>query len=103
MTHSVLMAREGIRHTMASYSMAGDRLRAEDFTAVFTEDAILETEGVPAQDAFRHVGRQAIHDWRMHLKPSRTLEDLARMIGPMIRGWIDYYGRFYRSEQYSST
>jgi len=47
--------------------------------------------------------RQAIHDWRMHLKPSRTLEDLARMIAPMIRGWINYYGRFYRSEQYSST
>lgn len=63
MTHSELMARESIRHTMASYTMAGDRLRAEDFIAVFTADAILETEGVTVQDAFRHVGRQAIHDW----------------------------------------
>jgi ketosteroid isomerase-like protein len=63
MTNAELLARESIRHTMASYTMAGDRLRAEDFIAVFTEDAILETEGVPAQDAFRHAGRQAIHDW----------------------------------------
>ena len=45
--------------------------------------------------------RQAIHNWRMHLKPDKTLEDLARMFGPMIRGWIDYYGRFYKSELYS--
>ncbi|MEA4884637.1 MAG: group II intron maturase-specific domain-containing protein [Clostridia bacterium] len=45
--------------------------------------------------------RQAIHNWRMHLKPDKTLEDLARMLDPMIRGWINYYGRFYKSELYS--
>jgi SnoaL-like domain len=63
MTDAELLAREGIRHTMASYTMAGDRLQTEKFVAVFTEDAILETEGVPEQDAFRHVGRQGIRDW----------------------------------------
>lgn len=41
-------------------------------------------------------------DRRMHLKPDKTLEDLARMFGPMIRGWINYYGRFYKSELYSA-
>ncbi|MEA4884113.1 MAG: group II intron reverse transcriptase/maturase [Clostridia bacterium] len=45
--------------------------------------------------------RQAIHSWRMHLKPDKTLEDLARMFNPIIRGWINYYGRFYKSELYS--
>jgi SnoaL-like domain len=63
MTNSELLARECIRHTMASYTMAGDRLQTEDFIAVFTEDAILETEGVPERDAFRHAGRPAIHAW----------------------------------------
>ncbi|MGB8366475.1 MAG: nuclear transport factor 2 family protein [Rhizomicrobium sp.] len=57
MTIEELLAREGIRHTLASYNMAGDRARAEDFSAVFTEDGILETS------AFRHEGRQAIRDW----------------------------------------
>jgi hypothetical protein len=71
MTERELLARECIRHTMASYTVAGDRLQAENFIAVFTADAILETEGVPAQDAFRFVGRQAIHDWikRWHERP----------------------------------
>ena len=45
--------------------------------------------------------RQTIHDWRMHLKPDKTLEDLSRMFNPVVRGWINYYGRFYKSELYS--
>ncbi|MCL5123950.1 MAG: group II intron reverse transcriptase/maturase [Deltaproteobacteria bacterium] len=45
--------------------------------------------------------RQVIHDWRMHLKPDKSLEDLSRMFNSVIRGWVNYYGRFYKSELYS--
>jgi RNA-directed DNA polymerase len=41
--------------------------------------------------------RREIHDWRMHLKPDKTIDDLSRMFNPIIRGWITYYGRFYRA------
>ncbi len=58
-----LLAREGVRQTMADYTMAGDRLKADAFIAVFTEDAVLETDGVPEQDAFRYEGRHAIWGW----------------------------------------
>jgi len=58
-----LLARESIRNTMASYTLAGDRLRADDFVATFTEDGVLESDGVPEQDAFRYEGRSAIRDW----------------------------------------
>ena len=30
----------------------------------------------------------------------RTIEDLSRMFNPIIRGWIQYYGSFYKSELY---
>jgi len=63
MTVDELLARESIRHTMASYTMAGDRLRADEFIAVFTEDAVFASEGVPESDAFRYEGRQAIREW----------------------------------------
>ena len=39
-----LLAREGIRKTIANYTMAGDRLKTDAFVAVFTEDGIIETE-----------------------------------------------------------
>lgn len=44
--------------------------------------------------------RQEIHDWRMHLKPDKTLEDLSKMFNPVIQGWINYYGRFHKSGLY---
>lgn len=63
MTLDELLAREAIRKTMAAYTMAGDRLREEEFVAVFTEDAVLETDGVPERDAFRYEGRETIRGW----------------------------------------
>jgi RNA-directed DNA polymerase len=44
--------------------------------------------------------RREIHDWRIHLKPDKSIEDLSRMFNPIIRGWINYYGRFYKSHLY---
>ena len=29
---------------------------------------------------------------------NQTLEDLARLINPAVRGWMNYYGHFYRSK-----
>ncbi|MGO9933311.1 MAG: nuclear transport factor 2 family protein [Steroidobacteraceae bacterium] len=58
-----LLAREAIRHTMARYTMAGDRLRTDEFIAVFTEDAVLASEGVAESDVFRYQGREAIREW----------------------------------------
>ena len=45
--------------------------------------------------------QKTIRGWRMHLKPDKTIEDLSRMFNPIIRGWINYYGRFYKSELYA--
>ena len=63
MTVEELMAREAIRHTLASYNMAGDRLRLEEFLAVFTEDAVLESAGATPGEGFRCEGREAIRRW----------------------------------------
>jgi RNA-directed DNA polymerase len=44
--------------------------------------------------------RQTIRGWRMHLKPDKSIEDLSRMFNPVLHGWINYYGRFYKSALY---
>ena len=63
MSPAEAVARESIRHTLARYTIAGDRLRVEDFIAVFTQDAIMETDGVAAPDDFHFQGRDAIAAW----------------------------------------
>jgi RNA-directed DNA polymerase len=35
--------------------------------------------------------------WRLHLWITRSLDELADAINPIVRGWMHYYGRFYRS------
>ncbi len=41
--------------------------------------------------------RQQIRSWRLHHRTSQSLEELARAVNPVVRGWINYYGRFHRS------
>ena len=55
-----LLDREAIRKTIANYTLAGDRLRVDDFLATFTPDAIFESEALSKEKTFRYVGREAI-------------------------------------------
>ena len=50
-----------------------------------------------ADDAVKEIGR-TIKRWRLHSWSRYTLADLAQAINPIVRGWINYYGRFYRSK-----
>ena len=43
--------------------------------------------------------RATIRDWRLaSTRNNQHLEDLARLTNPMVRGWMNYYGRYYRSK-----
>jgi RNA-directed DNA polymerase len=43
--------------------------------------------------------RKTIREWRMaSTRNNQRLEDLARVVNPVVRGWMNYYGRFYRSK-----
>ena len=44
--------------------------------------------------------RQAMRKLGLHRRSYSDLEDLARLINPVTRGWINYYGSYYRSALY---
>jgi RNA-directed DNA polymerase len=44
--------------------------------------------------------RQETRRWKLHLRSDKSLEDLSRMLSPKVRGWINYYGSFYKSALY---
>jgi RNA-directed DNA polymerase len=44
--------------------------------------------------------RQEMRRWRLPQRSDKAIDDLARMWNPVLRGWIQYYGRFYRSALY---
>jgi RNA-directed DNA polymerase len=44
--------------------------------------------------------RQDMRRWRINLRSDKAIDDLARMWNPVLRGWIQYFGRFYKSAMY---
>ena len=52
-----------------------------------------------SKDALKRIGEE-VRSWRLHLRTGRTFGELARAINPIVRGWMQYYGAFYRSALY---
>ena len=44
--------------------------------------------------------RSEIRSWQLHLRSDKSLQDLSRMVNPILRGWVNYYGRYFRSRLY---
>ncbi len=59
----------------------------------------LFTAFVPAisREALTKISTE-IRRWRIHARTGHDLSDLAERINPIVRGWMNYYGRFFRSE-----
>jgi RNA-directed DNA polymerase len=49
-----------------------------------------------SKDALNKISA-AVRSWRLHLRTGHTFKDLARRINPIVAGWMQYYGAFYRS------
>lgn len=47
--------------------------------------------------ALKKIGR-VVRRWRLHRRIFHTFDELARAINPIVAGWMQYYGRFYRSK-----
>lgn len=56
------------------------------------------TSFLPAisREALNKLSR-VVRSWRLHRRTGSGESDLARMINPVVRGWANYYGRYYRS------
>lgn len=44
--------------------------------------------------------KKEIRSWQIHLRSDKNLTDLARMFNAQVQGWVNYYGRYYKSAMY---
>jgi group II intron reverse transcriptase/maturase len=88
--------REDFPHT--SFTFLGYTFRPRAARRV---DGVQFTGFVPAisKAALKRISRQ-VRSWRLHRQTGRTAAELARMINATVRGWMAYYGAFYRSALY---
>jgi RNA-directed DNA polymerase len=52
-----------------------------------------------SKDALNKISGE-VRSWRLHRKVNYSFAELARLINPIVAGWMRYYGRFYRSALY---
>lgn len=48
-------------------------------------------------EALKKMSRR-VRRWRIHTRTRHDLSELAALINPVVAGWMNYYGRFYRSQ-----
>src|SRR5882757_3423868 len=49
-----------------------------------------------SRDALKRIGA-AVRSWRLHRRTGLAFAEVAGRINPIVRGWMRYYGAFYRS------
>jgi RNA-directed DNA polymerase len=79
-----------------SFTFLGFTFRAR---SARNKDGVVFASFLPAvsREALKVMG-QRVRRWSVHRHVSSNLADLARWMNPIVRGWMQYYGRFYRTE-----
>jgi RNA-directed DNA polymerase len=77
--------------TFLGYTFRARNAPTRDGTSMFTGF-------LPAvsKDALKRMSEE-VRSWRIHLRTATELKDLAAWINPVVRGWMTYYGRYYRT------
>ena len=97
----IVYCKDGTRtgaHEHTAFTFLGFTFRAR---GARRKDGTGVTSFLPAvsTDALTRMG-EVVRSWRLHRRTGHSLAGLAAVINPIIRGWQQYYGAFYRSALY---
>jgi RNA-directed DNA polymerase len=94
----IVYCRDGTRrgsHEHTAFTFLGFTFRAR---GAQDKNGRRFTSFLPAisKDAMNKLSAE-VRSWRLHHRTGSTEYDLARRINPIVRGWMNYFGAFYRS------
>ena len=78
--------------TFLSYTFTARKAPTSDGKSIFA--AFLPAVSRAALTRRGHEVRR----WRIHCRTTADIATLAEWINPVVRGWMTYYGKFYRTE-----
>jgi RNA-directed DNA polymerase len=84
---------------LISFDFLGFQFRARKTMWVKPDRRIFAHNFQPAASpkALTRISRE-VRSWTLHHRSDKSLEELAAIYNPIIRGWIGYYGNFYRTQ-----
>jgi RNA-directed DNA polymerase len=87
------------RYPHTSFTFLGFTFRPRGARNPATGRMFLSFAPAISKDALNKISRQ-VRRWRLHRRIGFTFAQLAKTINPALAGWMQYYGRFYRSALY---
>jgi RNA-directed DNA polymerase len=86
------------RYTNESFDFLGYTFRSRKSKSRYGKFFINFSPGVSNKSKKKMC--QTIRGWKIQTQAGKTLEDLSRKYNPIIRGWINYYSKYYKSSLY---
>lgn len=85
-------------HSEIQFTFLGYTFRPREGRKKYGTNFTLFSPGV-SNEAKKKMN-QTMRGWKLHLRSNLSLEELARWVNPVLRGWVNYYGRFYKTALY---
>jgi RNA-directed DNA polymerase len=86
-------------HDAVTFDFLGYTFRPR--AAVNKRTQVMFTSFAPAMSRDKLTAKgEEVRAWRLHLRTGGTLADLADWINPVVRGWMEYWGHFHKSQMY---
>jgi RNA-directed DNA polymerase len=70
-----------------------------DFKPRLWRGSVVYSPGI-GSGALKMIRHKIKEEWRLKARISHSLEEIAKEVNPKIRGWINYYGHYRRSDLY---
>lgn len=87
------------RHDDVTFGFLGYTFRPR--AALNKRTGAMFTSFAPAMSRDKLTAKgEEVRVWRLHLRTGGTLADLADQINPVVRGWMQYWGHFNKSQMY---
>jgi len=64
----------------------------------YTKKVFNSFQPAVSREALKSMGKQIKYEWKLHTCSGSNLRELAKKYNPVIRGWMQYYGKFYITE-----
>lgn len=95
----IVYCKDGMRrgnHGHTSFTFLGYTFRARKARNHKTGKLFISFLPAISNEALKAKGTE-LREMRIHRRPNLTLNDLARLLNPIVAGWMNYYGKFYRT------
>jgi RNA-directed DNA polymerase len=85
-------------HSEIQFTFLGYTFRPREARNKYGTNFTLFSPGVSNESKKKM--NQTMRGWKLHLRSNLSLEELAKWVNPILRGWVNYYGRLYKTALY---